>query len=75
MSAQQLITLLIVAVAAVYLGRSLFTAARSFFSNKSEGCGSGCGKCAFADKARPQTSAAVRPNIIPLGDIRTLPKK
>lgn len=74
MSAQQLIALIIVAVAAVYLGRNLVTAARNFFSNKSEGCG-GCGKCAFADKARTQSPASTRPNIIPLTDIRTLPKK
>ena len=74
MSAQQLITLLIVAVAVVYLGRNLFASARNFFSNKSEGCG-GCGKCAFAEKPRPQTPASARPNIIALTDIRTLPKK
>ncbi len=74
MPAQQLITLLIVAVAALYLGRNLITSARNFFSNKSEGCG-GCGKCAFAEKTRTQSPAAPRPNVIPLGDIRTLPKK
>ncbi len=74
MSAQQLIALLIVAVAAVYLGRNLVASARSFFSNKSEGC-PGCGKCAFADKAPSKTSASARPNIIPLTDIRSLPKK
>ncbi|MCW3096727.1 MAG: hypothetical protein JWL77_2345 [Chthonomonadaceae bacterium] len=74
MSAQQLITLIIVAVAAVYLGRNLVASARNFFSNKSEGC-PGCGKCAFADKPRTQMPASTRPNIIPLTDIRTLPKK
>ena len=75
MHAQQLITLLIVAAAAVYLGRNLVTSARNFFSNKTEGCG-GCGKCAFADKARTQSPpAAARPNLIALSDIRTLPKK
>jgi hypothetical protein len=74
MSAQQLITLIIVAIAAIYLGRNLVASARNFFSNKSEGCG-GCGKCAFADKSRTQTPASTRPNIIPLTDIRTLPKK
>ena len=74
MSAQQLITLLIVAVAAVYLGRNFLASARSFFSNKSEGCG-GCGKCAFADKPRTQPPAPARPNVIALTDIRTLPKK
>jgi len=74
MSAQQLITLLIVAIAAVYLGRNLVASARNFFSNKSEGCG-GCGKCAFADKPRTQSPATTRPNIIALTDIRTLPKK
>jgi hypothetical protein len=74
MSAQQLITLIIVAAAAVYLGRNLFASARNFFSNKSEGC-PGCGKCAFADKPRAQTPASSRPNLIALSDIRTLPKK
>jgi len=74
MSAQQLITLLIVAIAAVYLGRNLVASARNFFSNKSEGCG-GCGKCAFADKPRTQSPPNTRPNMIALTDIRTLPKK
>ncbi len=74
MSAQQIITLVIVAVAAVYLGRNLAASARRFFSNKSEGCG-GCGKCAFADKVRTQTPPAARSNLIALSDIRTLPKK
>ena len=74
MSIQQLITLLIVAVAAIYLGRNLVASARNFFSNKSEGCG-GCGKCAFADKAPSKTPASARPNIIALTDIRTLSKK
>ena len=74
MSIQQLITLLIVAVAAIYLGRNLVASARNFFSNKSEGC-PGCGKCAFADKTPSKTPASTRPNLIPLTDIRTLPKK
>ena len=73
MSAQPLIALLIVAIAAVYLGRNLVASARNFFSNKSEGCG-GCGKCAFAEKPQSKPAAA-RPNIIALTDIRTLPKK
>lgn len=74
MSVQQLITLAIVAVAAIYLGRNLIASARRFFSNKTEGCG-GCGKCAFADKSPSKTPASSRPNIIALSDIRTLPKK
>jgi hypothetical protein len=74
MSAQQLITLAIVAVAAIYLGRNLVASARNFFSNKTEGCG-GCGKCAFAGKPQNKAPANARPNIIALTDIRTLPKK
>ncbi len=74
MSLPQLITLLIVAIAAVYVGRVLFDSARNLFSAKSQGCG-GCGKCAFADKAHTQKSAAANSNLIALSDIRTLPKK
>ncbi len=73
MSAQQIISLAIVAVAAVYLGRGLVASFRNFISNKNEGC-PGCGKCAFAEKPSSKPSAA-RPNIIALTDIRTLPKK
>lgn len=74
MLAQQLITLLIVAVAALYLGRNLIKSARSFFSNKSDGCG-GCGKCAFAEKTRSQLPATLHSHIISLTDIHTLSKK
>ena len=74
MSAQQIITLLIVAVAAIYLGRNLVASFRNFVSNKSEGC-PGCGKCAFADKPPSKTPVNTRSNLISLSDIRTLPKK
>lgn len=75
MSFPQLIVLLIVGVAAVYVGRTLYDSARDLFSKKSEGCG-GCGKCAFAEQIRTrQASASTKPKVIALSEIQTLPKK
>lgn len=74
---QQVLVYLIVAGAAVYLGRYLFGSLRSIVQNK-KGCGDGCGKCAFAAKSevpsRPNTSRQM-PNIIPLTDIRSQPQR
>ena len=70
MNSQQIIAMLIVSVAAVFLGRNLVASVRSFFSKKQGGC-AGCGKCGFA----PKESAAQHPGLIPLIDIHSLPKK
>ena len=70
MNTQTGIALLIVAAAAAYLGYNLILSARNFFSKKSSGCASGCGKCSFA----PKELKANRPGLIPLTDIRSLPK-
>ena len=76
MNAQQILALVIVAIAALYLGRNFVRSCRAFFSSKS-GCSEGCGKCSFAPKAgKPgQTVSSARPNVIPLTDIRTLPQR
>lgn len=83
MDVQRLSALLIVAIAATYLGRSLLTSARAFLQDKS-GCGGGCAKCAFAEgggnkmgrKANRIPAEAVNPsNVIAIADIRTLPHK
>jgi hypothetical protein len=50
MNSQQVAALTLVAVCAVYLGRQAYASIKDFFSNKSEGCGTGCGKCAFAQQ-------------------------
>ena len=76
MNLQQIVALLIVIAAAVFLGRNFIRACRSFFSNKS-GCSEGCGKCGFAPKENPtaKSAASSRPNLISLKDIRTLPDR
>jgi bacterioferritin-associated ferredoxin len=70
MNAQQIITLALVAVAAVYLGRRLVQSVRDLFSPRS-GCSSGCGKCGFARELATKSAAASseRRNIIPLSEI------
>ena len=77
MDIQQIITFLIVGVAAVYLGRYLMQSARALFSAKSDGCAGGCGNCAFAPKegsaGRSDGTSASRSQIIPLTEIRTVP--
>jgi len=77
MDIQQIIALMIVAVAAVYLGRNAWRAWQAFRSGKG-GCESGCGKCAFAVKElrgrKPSiTSSAL--NIIPLSESKPASKK
>lgn len=75
MDIQQIVALMIVAVAFVFLARQLFASVRSILENKS-GCGGGCGKCAFANLEKPnQRQRPTRPDVIALGDIRTLPRK
>ena len=75
MNIQQILALIIVAVAAVFLTRQLVDAVRSIVQNKA-GCGGGCAKCAFAqpDKAIQDTVHS-SPKLISLGDIQTLPGK
>ena len=66
MNGQQMVTALIVLVAAVYLGRNFLRSAKAFFSKKG-GCASGCGKCAFAQQVKQaQKDSAARRNVIPL---------
>ena len=74
MDTQQIVVLVVVASAAVYLGRNLVMAARGFFRGKG-GCSSGCGKCGFAQPTKTQTHSSPQPNVIALRDIRTLSKK
>jgi len=69
MSGQQIMTALIVLVAAVYLGRNFARSSKAFFSKKG-GCASGCGKCAFAQQIKEaQKQGAARRNVIPLSVI------
>ncbi len=83
MDVQRISALIIVAVAAMYLGRSLLTSTRAFLQDKS-GCGGGCAKCAFAEggrdkperKASRLSAESVKPsNVIAIADIQTLPRK
>lgn len=75
MNLQQFLALILVSLAAIYLARNMVRALRSFLSGKS-GCGDGCGKCGFAPTDSPGRPAetARRPDIIPLSEIRSLPK-
>lgn len=69
MNGQQIVTYLIVLVAAAYLGRNFVRATKAFFSKKG-GCASGCGKCAFAQQVKQaQKQSAAKRNVIPLTDI------
>jgi hypothetical protein len=75
MDVQRIIALAIVGVAAAYLGRCFLISARAFFSSRS-GCGGGCAKCAFAQEVKSRSqSTARRSDIIPLMEVRTLPKR
>jgi hypothetical protein len=71
MDIQKIITYLIVATAALWLGRQWLHAWRAFRQNKG-GCGSGCGKCEFAGKEKTVAgpAASTRGNVIPLTAIR-----
>ena len=74
MELQQIVALLIVAAAALFLARNFVRSLRAFLSGKG-GCESGCGKCGFAprdDRSSVRPAAPSRPNIIPLTDIRTV---
>lgn len=76
MDGQQIIVFLIIAAASVYLGRYVWQSVRALVSGK-EGCATGCGKCAYAPKnldGKP-ISRPSGPNIIPLGEVRSLPHK
>ena len=66
MNGQQMVAVLIVLVATLYLGRNFLRSAKAFFSKKG-GCASGCGKCAFAQQVKQaQKEGAARRNVIPL---------
>ena len=72
MDAQQIIALAIVAVAGVYLARQSVRSYKAFRASKN-GCGSGCGKCAFAPKDSAVGAAlpkVQRKNVIALAEIR-----
>jgi hypothetical protein len=60
MSGQQTIVLLLVAVAAAYLGRNLWRAWRNFRDPNKGGCASGCGKCAYAIEPSERKRKAFR---------------
>jgi hypothetical protein len=73
---QQTITLLLAAVAGGYLARNAWRSVKSFRAGKG-GCGSGCGKCAFAPPEREGSGArVVKPgNVISLADVRPVSKR
>src|ERR1700722_192640 len=76
MNTQTVCALTLVAICAVYLTQRGIVAVRDFFRKKSEGCGPGCAKCAFAQPggAKPMRAASTKSaNIIPLSSVR-LPK-
>jgi hypothetical protein len=73
MDVQQIIALSVVAVAGVYLVRQSARSYKAFRANK-EGCGSGCGKCAFAPKDKT-LSTVQRKNIIALAEVRPATNK
>lgn len=72
---QQWAVYLCVAAAAIYLGRYIYGSVRAILNARS-GCGDGCAKCAFAEQPkRARTSATPPGGIIPLADIRAVPKR
>lgn len=74
MNTQQVCALAIVAACAIYLAKQAIASIRAFFSSRSEGCGTGCGKCAFARqnglKSLDVAPRAARANTIPLAAVR-----
>ena len=73
---QQIVVYLCVAAATWYLGRYVYDSVRSIVKARS-GCGDGCSKCAFAEqpkKRKDSPSGSPAGSIIPLTDIRTLPR-
>ncbi len=76
MDVQQIIALILVVLAALYVGRYMLRSARDLFSRKG-GCGSGCDRCAFSKDPAVHKSGKQpsRPDIIPLADIRSLPER
>lgn len=74
MDIQKIISLGIVLGALCYLGRYMLAGLKDLFAQK-DGCGGGCGKCAFADNGEHK-KMDVRPSgIIVLSDIKSLPKR
>ena len=74
---QQVIVTSCVAAAALYLGKYIFDSVRSIVKARS-GCGEGCAKCAFAEqpsKRRGENAGAPSGAIIPLAEVRSLPKR
>lgn len=66
MDTQQIITLGLIGIAAVYLGRLFVKSVRAFLSNKA-GCSSGCGKCGLAAIAEKRATIS-RKDVIPLSN-------
>lgn len=62
---QQILALICVSVAAVYLGRRAVQAARAFRKRPS-GCGGGCGRCGLASLAERPGKYRNGETIIPL---------
>jgi hypothetical protein len=72
---QQWAVYLCVAAAAIYLGRYVYDSVRAILNARS-GCGDGCAKCAYAEQPKRSKAAGAPPGgIIPLGDIRSAPKR
>lgn len=69
MDTQQILALILVGMAAVYLGRQFTRSLRAFLSNK-PGCGSGCGKCGLAALSEKHSTSS-RLNVIPLSEVRS----
>jgi hypothetical protein len=69
MDGQQILALIIVSLAAVYLGHQFVRSLRAFRSNK-PGCGSGCGKCGLAGLSEKRPAAPRRADVIPLNEVR-----
>jgi bacterioferritin-associated ferredoxin len=77
MDIQQVVSLLLVAAAAAYLGRSGVRAWRAMVS-KQGGCASGCGRCAFAIRQaaeRTSSRAARSRSVITLTAITPVSRK
>jgi hypothetical protein len=79
MDIQQVTTWILVAVAAIYLGRLGLGTWTALWSGRG-GCGSGCAKCVSAElaghrhAASPKNIAAAK-NVIPLSAIQRAPVK
>lgn len=69
MNVQQILSLIIVALATAYLGRCVYRAWTGFRANRS-GCESGCAGCGFASEEKAQSTV-----LIPLATLRPSKKE